>query len=583
MAIIRSGSAFRIYARALAEARAFWPHLGLILLLGLLGAPIALLNPLPIKIVVDSVLGGAPVPAPWSALAPLGAEGALALAIGLSLAIAIANLGHRLVEWVFREWVAERLVCGFRARLFERALMIAAPGQDAATTQDHAFRIAADAPALQWTALYGLIPVVVSLASLAGMVWVTASISPPLAAAALGTAVPAVGLIHLTQKWMRGRWHEVRERESAAQAIVQEVLAALRLVVTFGQEGRELARYSTAASDAVGSRIGAIWIQALLGTVLGLSTAAGATTILYLGARGVQAQALSVGDLLLVVAYVAQLYEPLQAIGTHITGQQQAIASAERAFALLDTPPTVQEPAAPRPLARARGDIAFESVGFAYPGGQKVFEGVSFEVAAGTFVGIVGRTGSGKSTLVNLLIRLLDPVEGRITLDGHDLRELSLAELRRQIAVVPQDPALFSTTIEENIAYARPDASPAEIVAAAQAAQAHDFIMALPDGYRTRVGDRGARLSGGERQRIALARAFLKNAPILILDEPTSAIDVETEAAVVAGMERLMAGRTTFMIAHRLSTLRRADLVLRVEEGRIEAAAPIPVALAQAA
>jgi ATP-binding cassette subfamily B protein len=563
-------SALRTYARALREARPWWPHLGLILALGLAGAPLGLLTPLPLKIVVDSVLGDAALPWPFDLL---GAEPMMA-AVGLAVVLVFVNLAHRLGEWLFREWVGERMVARFRAKLFDRALMVATPGQAAATTQDLAFRIMSDAPALQWTAVYGFIPVVVSLVALVATLWVTTAISPSLAVAALLTTAPAILLIHLTQKRMRGRWHDVRERESAAQSVVQEVLGALRLVVTFGQERREVGRYENAYGAAVRSKLRALGVQSGLGAALSLSTGLGAVAILWIGVREVQAGVLSIGELLLVIAYVTQLYEPLQQIGTHITGQQQAIASAERAFALLDRAPAVEDRGA-LPLERADGDVSFRHVTFAYPGTtEPVIAGVSLDVAAGSFVGIVGRTGAGKSTFANLLIRLFDPQQGQVLLDGTDLRDIPLADLRRQFAVVPQDPVLFSTTIFDNIAYAKPGATLPEVIAAAKAAQAHDFIMNLPDGYATLVGDRGARLSGGERQRIALARAFLKDAPILILDEPTSAIDTVTEGAIIESLERLIEGRTTFMIAHRLSTLRRVDLVLRVEDGTVAVETP---------
>jgi ATP-binding cassette subfamily B protein len=382
---------------------------------------------------------------------------------------------------------------------------------------------------------------------------------------------------------MRGQWHGVRAEESRAQSVVQEVFGALRIVVTFGQEKRELDRFAAGLDGALKMKLRALAKQGLLGTALALSTALGSVAILWIGVREVQAQLLSMGDLLLVIAYVAQLYEPLQQIGTHITGQQQAIASAERGFELLDRRPAVAERATTLPLDRADGDIALRDVRFAYAGGAPVLDGVTLDIPAGSFVGVVGRTGAGKSTLAGLLLRLFDPDAGQVTLDAVDLRDLSLADLRRQFAVVPQDPILFSTTIAENIAYGRPGATEEEIVAAAKAARAHEFIMALPYGYATPVGERGTRLSGGERQRIAIARAFLKDAPVLILDEPTSAIDGETEAAIIESMELLMEGRTTFMIAHRLSTLRRATMILRVGNGTIETVQPGPVPLAVAA
>jgi ATP-binding cassette subfamily B protein len=253
---------------------------------------------------------------------------------------------------------------------------------------------------------------------------------------------------------------------------------------------------------------------------------------------------------------------------------QNSLASAARVFALLDEDSDVAERPGARPLSHARGAVAFQAVSFAYNGDHFALRDVSFEVPGGTRVGIAGTTGAGKTTLVNLLSRFYDPASGQILLDGIDLRDYKLTDLRNQLSVVLQEPVLFSTTIIENIAYARPDADIREIVAAAQAANAHDFIVRLPAGYATPVGERGMRLSGGERQRIALARAFLKDAPILILDEPTSSVDMKTEAEIMEAMERLMRGRTTFLIAHRLSTLAGCDMRLEVEAGRVVQVSP---------
>jgi ATP-binding cassette subfamily B protein len=271
----------------------------------------------------------------------------------------------------------------------------------------------------------------------------------------------------------------------------------------------------------------------------------------------------------MVIAYLTQLYGPLNAIGDKIIGLQTYIASIKRAFELLDEVPDVAERPHARPLKRATGAIEFCGVGFAYDRENLVLDEVSFAIEAGTRLGIAGRTGAGKSTLMSLLMRFYDPSKGQILLDGVDLRDYKLAELRNQFAIVMQDPVLFSTSIAENIAYGRPGASFQDIVTAAKVANAHDFIVTLPNGYDTLVGERGLRLSGGERQRIALARAFLKDAPILILDEPTSAIDVATEALIMEAMQRVMAGRTTLMIAHRLSTLEVCDARLVIEHGRL--------------
>jgi ATP-binding cassette subfamily B protein len=564
--------AVRLYARALNEARAFWPHLAVIFGMGLLSTPLGLLNPLPLKVIADNVFGDHPLPWPLDLVfgAAPGSDRAFAVAIGLSLALVVVNLAWQLGDWFFREWVAERMVLALRQKLFARVLEVARPGEDAAVTQDYAYRIESDAPALQWTALYGIMPPVLCLVSLGATMYVAAQLSPALAFIAVATTLPAIALVHLSQKRMRARWHETREQESRNHAVIQEVLGALRLVVTFGQEKREAARFAEQGGRSLRTKFAALRAESVVVAGLAIATGLGGSLALWLGATEVRSGALTVGDLLLVIGYVAQLYGPLHAIGTHITGQQQAVAAAERAFALLDRAPAVAEPANPVRLGRAAGHVAFEGVTFAYPGSDKpVLREISLDIPAGSCVGIVGPTGSGKSTLSNLLLRLFDPESGTLRLDGTDLRSLALADLRAQFAVVPQDPVLFSTTIAANIAYGRPDATQEEIEAAARAAQAHDFIRRLPEGYATTVGDRGTRLSGGERQRIALARAFLKDAPILILDEPTSALDGVTEAEIVDSLDRLMAGRTTLMIAHRLSTLRSADMILRVEDGSV--------------
>jgi ATP-binding cassette subfamily B protein len=248
---------------------------------------------------------------------------------------------------------------------------------------------------------------------------------------------------------------------------------------------------------------------------------------------------------------------------------QTGLASLERAFMLLDQEPEISEQIGALAVARAKGEFEFQEVSFRYQGSQHGLHGLSFHVPAGTRVGIVGATGAGKTTLLNLMMRFYDPSEGTVFLDGKGIEEYRIADLRRQFGVVLQEPVLFAASIAENIAYGKPNASDEEIIAAARAAASHQFISALPEGYETQVGERGSRLSGGERQRISLARAFLRDSPILILDEPTSSVDVHTEAAIMEATERLMAGRTTFMIAHRLNTLKSCDLILVLDQGRL--------------
>ena len=316
-------------------------------------------------------------------------------------------------------------------------------------------------------------------------------------------------------------------------------------------------------------KVGITAREGALDLLIDLTTAVGTGLVLYAGAHRVQANAVTVGELLIVLNYLARLYSPLKTVTRRVTGLQRAYESLQRSFEILDEVPEVQERPDARPLRRG-GHVELRNVSFSYDGEHLVLEDVSLDVPAGTRVGIAGRTGAGKSTLVSLLLRFYDVDRGEVLLDGVDVRDYRLADLRSQFAMVLQDPVLFATSIAENIAYGRPGASFDEVQDAAAAAGVGPFIEQLPNGYDTLVGERGQRLSGGERQRISLARAFLKDAPILLLDEPTSSVDVHTEAAIMESMERLMAGRTTFMVAHRLSTLDVCDVVVQVGEQRVQ-------------
>ncbi|MBP2295057.1 ABC transporter ATP-binding protein [Azospirillum rugosum] len=562
-----------IYWRALKEARPWYPQLAIIIALGLLATPLGLLAPIPVKIIVDSVLGDQPLPSFLSRWLPhaltADKDAVLALCIAFGVALALLTVAHGVAEWLYRETIADQMVRRFRAKVMGNALGQAAARDAGRGVVDQVFRVSQDAPALQAMTIWGVIPLVTKIGSVVWVVWVTALISPQVAAIALASALPLVVLIVLKQRPLCDRWHRVRERESGLTRLAYEVLGARRVVLTAGQEEHEVQRLIDQGRACFQARLSVMLIDAGFRVALALAVGLGTAGVLFVGVRDVQGGALSVGDLLVLLAYMAQLFDPLKGIAEHIIAQQAAFACGERAFALLEAPPAVPERADPRPLRRARGAVSFDRVSFAYPDGPAVLRGASFSVPAGTCVGVVGRTGAGKSTLANLLVRLVDPSAGTIRLDGRDLRDHRLCDLRRQFAILEQEPSLFSTTIAGNIAYGRPDATRMDIEEAARRAHAHGFIAALPDGYDSLVGERALTLSGGERQRIGLARAFLKQAPILILDEPTSALDRETEAAITDAIEELMRGRTTFIIAHRLSTLRRADLILRIDGGQL--------------
>jgi ATP-binding cassette subfamily B protein len=568
----------KLYGRLFRHAGPHRLHLGALLLLSLLATPIALLTPLPLKIAVDSLTGVPAVPGFLRALLPESAADSqaavLTLAVGLLLVVALLDQGQRLASAVLGAYTGERLLLEFRACIFRHVQRLSFSYHDTCGTADSVFRINWDAAAIQWIAIHGFPPLISAGGLLVGMVVVVALIDWQLTLVALVVAPFILLLTTLARRRLRRGWQRTKDLESAAYGVVQEVLTGLRVVKAFGQEDREQERFLIRSNEAARARVRMTFAEGAFGLLVGMATATGTALVLFIGASHVRSGELSLGDLVLVMGYLALLYVPLQTISKSITTLQSSLVSAERSLALLDEPTDVPERPGARPLARAAGAVAFRDVSFSYDGGEPVLSDVTFEVPPGTRAGIAGATGAGKTTLISLLSRFYDPTAGQVLLDGTDLRDYRLADLRGQFGIVLQDAVLFSATIAENIAYGRPAATEVEVVAAAKAANAHEFITRLPDGYETLVGERGMRLSGGERQRIALARAFLRDAPILILDEPTSSVDIHTEAGIMQAMERLMQGRTTFMIAHRLTTLASCDVLLEVSAGRVSRVTP---------
>jgi ATP-binding cassette subfamily B protein len=572
-----------LFRRVLRQARPYWPHIVGLFALGLLASPIALLNPVPLKIVFDSVLGGRPLPQWLQGLLPatVGSSGAATLAIAIVLLLAVTALGQlqSLASTLLRTYIGERLVLDFRSLLVQQVQRLSLTYHDSRGTADSVYRIQYDAPAIQNILVDGAIPFVSAVITVLSMWTVTARLDRPLALVALAISPPLFYLARLYRPRMRRQSRQVKKLESSALAVVQETLGALRVVKAFGQEAHETGRFVHRSREGVVARIRLAVLEGGYGLVIGLVTALGLSAVLLIGARHVTAGVLTVGQLWMVWSYVQQLYEPLKTMSRKATGLQGYLASAERAFALLDEQPEVPERPHARPIKRAAGAVAFRGVSFAYGPDRPVLSDVSFTLEPGTRLGIVGATGAGKTTLISLLSRFYDPTAGQILLDGIDLRDYKLPDLRRQFAVVLQETVLFSASITENIAYAAPGATPEQIVAAAHAANAHEFIVRLPRGYDTHVGERGAQLSGGQRQRIALARAFLKDSPVLILDEPTSAVDAETEAKILGAMRHLMRGRTVLLISHRPSTLERCEALLVLDSGRVVTDTSRPIAL----
>jgi ATP-binding cassette subfamily B protein len=562
-----------IFKSLLNKIKPYWIHIVGIFLLSLLSTPLALLTPFPLKIAIDNVLNSDQLPDLLIKFLPSiilqSNTSLLIFAAVLTVLIALLSQLQSLGDSLLRTYMGEKLTLDFRAQLFHHVQRLSLSFHDMTGTSDSIYRIQYDTSSLKRIAIDGIVPFFTAGITLISMFYITFQLDWQLSIVAMGISPILFTIAALYRRKLKQKYKEVKKLESSAYSVVQEVLTGLRVVKAFGQENREQKRFMSHSDETMDARIRLTISEEALRILLGLTTAVGTAIIIYLGVLHVQNGLLSLGELILVMGYVSQLYSPLKTISSKVISLQSHLASAERVFTLLDMPQDVPQKSKAKSIRRAHGEVEFREVSFSYNGGSPVLTGISFEVPAGTRVGITGMTGAGKSTLMSLLTRFYDPTFGQILLDGVDLRDYKLARLRKQFAIVLQDTMLFSTSIKENIAYAKPRATKKQIVSAAKSANAHEFILNLSEGYKTHVGERGMSLSGGERQRIALARAFLKDAPILILDEPTSAIDMKTEGEILEAIERLMEGRTTFMIAHRITTLTNCDLLLLLEDGRL--------------
>jgi ATP-binding cassette subfamily B protein len=557
--------------RAFDDLRPYlWPMI-VLLVLSLLAVPITLITPIPVKLLVDSVLGSQPLPGYLTVF--VGSQPsrsfALWLAIGILLTTAVLTYLQNLANVWYSNKVGNRMTLDVRSRLFRQMQRLSVSYHDTMGAADSAYRTLNDAPMLRSFGIDSLIPLTTSILTLVAMILVMLYLDWQLAVIALLVSPLMFVLTLVFRPRIRAGWRKFRASESAAMAVAQESLGASRLVKSYGQEDRRSEQLVSHYNESLSAQLSVQVNSAVYGLLVGVVTASGLAAVLYIGIGHVEAGILTLGNLLVVNFYVTQLYTPLRSVGQSILDIQMSLTGIERYNSVLDEKPDVPESPNALPLTRARGEIAFHNVSFEYTKDHAVLHDVTFELPAGNRLGVVGPTGSGKTTFSSLLLRLFDPTAGVITLDGIDLKDYKVADLRNQFAVVHQETVLFSTTVAENIRFARPNATMAEVVAAAKAANAHDFIMGLPEGYNTLVGERGMKLSGGERQRISIARAFLKDAPVLVLDEPTSSLDIHTESAILDTIQELMEGRTTLMIAHRPSTLRNCNIIMVLEEGRV--------------
>jgi ATP-binding cassette subfamily B protein/subfamily B ATP-binding cassette protein MsbA len=537
-------------------------------LLTVAGALADLASPWPFALLVGYVLVRQPPPALVTTI--FGSNAGVLIVAAVTGGFLLVFIVHGIA--VLSEWVNTKLdlsiALDFRSRLFAHCLRLSDLFTDESAPGDFMYRINYEARSVGAMAV-ALPPLAQSLITLVGYFVIALSLDRSLALLAL-TVVPFIYYsTGFYAKRIEPRLVTVRGLEGVSLTMVNTAMSMIHVIASFNRQRDEYLRFRRQGERARDMRVGVTVWQTVFSLAVAVITAGGTAGVLYVGAHHVLSGQTSIAALLVLMAYISSMYKPLEALA-HTASQLQVLCvSIMFSRQLLERRPLVTERPGAIAVKRVAGHVRFRGVGFDYPGRTGILKDIDFEVKPGETIAVVGTTGAGKSTLLQLLPRFFDPLTGSIEIDGQDIRDLTIGSLRDQIAVVRQEPLLFPRSVAENIAYARPDATMADVHAAAKAANAHEFIEGLPQGYETVLGERGGRISGGERQRLALARAFLKDAPILVLDEPTSSIDSQTEAVILEALERLTAGRTTFIAAHRLSTVRAANWVLVLDHGRL--------------
>ena len=554
-----------IYRRAFRYYRPFWGQTFIGLLLTLAGIALNLLKPWPFKIIVDDILPANSsirlYHADWRSFIPL-----LCLAlVGLQIFWGILNL---ITNYIFVK-VGLQALLKLRTDLYAYLQSLPLKYHDARRSSDSSFRVAYDSQSIQTIYNKGLTNVFGSVITLIGTFAVMVRIDWQLTLLSLAV-LPLVGAaIYLFAHRIRRESTAIQEQESAVLTQAQEGLSSIRMVHAFGREDWEVRQFHAQARQSLQANLRLTLTNVKSALVISTLMVIGTAAMYYLGTLHVLAGTLTLGSLLVFSAYLVMLYQPLESLTYTAWALEGAAAGAQRCFEVLDREDDVRDSPNAIAIAEADAAIVFENVSFGYASDQPVLSDINLKIEPNQIVALVGGTGAGKSTLLSLVPRFYDPVKGRVLLAERDLRDMTKKSLRAQIGIVLQDTILFSTTVRENIAYGRPDASEEEIREAGRRAQADEFIRRMPDGYDSAVGERGGRLSVGQRQRVGIARAFLKNAPILLLDEPTSALDPTTEAAIMETIKELMRGRTTLIVTHRLATIHGVDRIVVLEHGRI--------------
>ena len=562
-----------IYRRVLRYYRPFLPQTLVGLIFSLCGIGLNLLKPWPFKFIVDEFLptlshggvrGGG-----WTAEIIQNPRRALLV---LCLALVVIQLLWGMINW-FTNYIFVKIglqaLLKLRTDLYSYLQSLSLKYHDARRSSDSSFRVAYDSQAIQTIYNKGFTNIFGSGITLVSTFVIMLRIDWQLALMSLSVVPLLLGAIYFFAHRIRRDSTFIQEQESAVLAQAQEGLSAIRMVHAFGREGWEVRQFHMQATQSLQANLRLTLTNVNSALVISTLMVLGTAAMYYLGTMHVLAGTLTLGSLLVFSAYLLMLYQPLESLTYTAWAMEGATAGARRCFEILDREDDVVDAANAVAISGTGGAIQFRQVSFGYQSDREVLHDVDLQIAPNQIVALVGGTGAGKSTLLSLVPRFYDPIAGSVSLDGRNVRDITKKSLRAQIGIVLQDTLLFSTTIRENIAYGRPDATEEEIKAAARRAQADEFIEQLPNGYANLVGERGGHLSVGQRQRIGIARAFLKNAPILLLDEPTSALDPTTESAIMATIKELMQGRTTLIVTHRLSTIHHVNQIVVMEDGRI--------------
>lgn len=543
-------------------------------LLAIAGESVAgLLEPWPLKIVLDNVLRGRPTKGWLSKFIAFTAgndpHNVLFFACGAVLAIAILDAVCSYAEKYLTTSVGQWVTHDLRRLIYTQVQRLSLAFHDQQPTGDLISRVTVDIDAIQSFIVSGLLGILVNLLTLGGMIAVMFYLNWQFALVALAVVPPLFFIVYTYTRKVKKASRAVRKQEGRMVSVVEEVVSSMRVVKAFAREDYEIRRFEGESLDAVEAALKARALKAKLVPAVNIVTAVGTCAVLWFGAHMAMSGRLLPGSMVVFIFYLGKMYKPMQEISKTMDSYSKAEVGYERIQDIMRSDEEIHDELGSRDAPRLHGQIDLEHVDFSYKQDEPILKDVNIHVDAGSMVALVGPTGSGKTTIVNLIARFYDPDSGVVKIDGTDIKQYKQKSLRGQISFVLQDTVLFSGTIWDNIEYGRPDASVSEIVKAAEAANAMEFIEKLPQGFDTTVGERGVTLSGGQRQRIAIARAIVRNTPILVLDEPTSGLDSASEQLVFDALDRLMEGKTSIVIAHRLSTIRRASCIYVVDSGGI--------------